>query len=420
MRKLGRGHSIMFFAPLEIDQHIRTVAGKDKDSSGIIDTMDILHWAIRETWENIQRRAPHWVQQGMDHTSRYAAWTTFCRGQLTSKELSDKWLEPEAKTLEDLYAPRNPSHPTFLTNPDIRQRCIYLGVQSLCSVGMDEEQERELDHEVRRERQVELPPWASPAEHSIHPDVVDFVKTGVIPSQTTAFKTPTKTFKPVFKTLDATSAATDEAYVWSQSVLATTDFEQTVEVSGKIDSYLRPVHWIISAKRDSNDVLVILSPHEVNCLLPDIRLSDKIYLHLYTPCITRSTKPCDDLVLYSIPMVPDGWIPPSSLTDQLNVFAGQLYLKDYETYIRLCRFLCVYTRDLQGEREVFEVEPDGFILPKNRPRHSRTQLAHTFSSTPNTAIRVLLALRNKGIDYSLTHMGKILHGRLLSEGDFDH
>ena len=417
MRKLGFGHSIMFFAPLEVDRHIRFVASKDKNP---IETTDILHWAIRETWDHIQRWAPHWVQQGIDHASRYAVWSSFCGDQLTSKELSDKWLQPEAKRLEDLYEPRNPSSSAFLTSPDIRQRCTDLAVLSLCSVGMDEEQERELVHEVtaRQEREVERPSSVLPASHSIYQDVVDFVKTGVIPGRTNFFRTRTKVFRSTFDTLHATSAATDEPYIWSQSVLATKDFEETVRVSGKMNDYLRPVHWIVSTKRGSNNLLVILSPYEVNSLLPIIRSSKKVHLHLYTPRITKLMKPCDDLALYSIPAVPNGWIPPSSFMDQLSVFAGQLYLKDYETYIRLCRFLCVYARDLQCE-EGMEVEPDGFISPRNRSKHSRIQIPHTFSSTPIVSLRALMDLRSKGIDFTSTHMGKLLHGRPLSEDDFN-
>lgn len=419
MRKLAHGHSIMFFAPLEVDQRIRSVAGKDKDPSGVTNTTDILHWAILETWVNIQRWAPQWVQQGTDHASRYTSWISFSRGELTSKELSDKWLQPEAKGLEDLYAPRNaPVDAAFPISPAFRQRCADLGVLSLYSVCMDEEQERELAYEVAvsRERQVARPSSrVSPATHSIHRDVVEFVQTGIIPTRT---KTPTQAFKPAFRTLDRTSAATNEAYIWSQSVLATADFEQTVDASGNVNDYLRPVHWVVSAKRDSNDLLVILSPYEVNCLLQDIRSNNKVHLHLYTPRVTISMKPCDDLALYSIPMVPKGWIPPPPFMDELNIFAGQLYLKDYETYLRLSRFLCVYSEDLQGE-ERFEVEPDGFILPRNRAKHPRVQIAHTFSSTPNVALKALMALRSKEIDYTSTHMGKLLHGQLLSKCDFD-
>lgn len=421
MRKLGRGHSVMFFAPLEVDQRIRSLAGKDKDPSDIISTIDILHWAIRETWENIERWAPHWVHQGMDHASRYVSWSSFCGDQSTLEELSAKWLQPATKTLEDLYEPSNPSSDSpFLSNPGIRQHCIDLGVLSLRSVGMDEEQERELVYEVIRERRVERLPNVLPANHSIHPDVVDFVKTGVIPTRSISFRAPNNGLNPAFDTLGATSAAFNEAYVWSQSVLATTDFQKTVKVSGKMDDYLRPVHWILSAKRSSHNVLVILSPYEVNCLLPNIRSSNKVHLHLYSARTTKSMKPCDDLAFYSIPTSPKGWILPSSFTDQLSMFAGQLYLKDYEAYIRLCRFLCVYARDLEG-KEGITIEPDGFILPKNRNRlpQSCTEIAHTFSSTPLVSLRALMDIRNKGIDFTSTHMGKLLDGRLLSKSDFD-
>jgi hypothetical protein len=408
MRKLGHGHSIMFFAPLEVDRRIRSVASKGP--SDVIHTIDILQWAIRETCDDIQQRVPHWAQQGMDHTSRYAVWTSFCRAELSPKELSDKWLQREAKRLEDLYGPCNPSNSAFLS-PDIRQRCNELGVLSLRDVSMDEEQEREVIHEAERERQVERPPRVPPATHSIHQAVVDFVKTGVVPTITDAFR-------PALETLDVTSAAANEVHIWSPCILATTEFQKTVCSSGKLDDYLRRVQWVVSGQRAHNDVLVILSPHEANHLLPDIRSSNKVHLHLYTPRIIKSMKPCDDLALYSIPAVPARWTPPSSLMDQLNVFAGQLYLKDYETYIRLCRFFCVYAGDLRDE-EGIEVGCDGFISPNNRPSHLQNGNVYTFQTSPLDSLRKLMGLRRNGMRFAPTHMGKLLDGRLLSEDDFD-
>ena len=408
MRKLGHGHSVMFFAPLEVDRSIRSAASKGP--SDVVDTTDILQWAIRETCDDIQHRTPHWAQQGMDHTSRYAVWTSFCRAELSSEKLSDKWLQPEAKRLEDLYGPQKTLNFNLLAAPDIRQRCIELGILSLCDVSMDEEQEREVMHELEaeRERQVQRPPRVSPATHSIHQAVVDFIKTGVVPIITNAFR-------PAFHTLEVTSAAANEAHIWSPYVLATKDFQKTVGSSGMSDGYLRPVMWVVSGQRAHDEVLVILSPYEANHLLPDIKSSDKVHLHLYTPRVIKSMKPCDDLALYSIPAVPTGWEPPSSLMDQLNVFAGQLYLKDYETYIRLCRFLCVYARDLPDE-EGIEVGCDGFISPNNRPRH--LQRAHTFQTSPLNSLRKLMSFRRQGMSFAPTHMGNLLHGRLLSEVDF--
>ncbi|KAI9463492.1 hypothetical protein HD554DRAFT_1319253 [Boletus coccyginus] len=298
MRKLGYGHSIMFFAPLEVDRRIRHVVSKSPEDT--IDTMDILHWAIRETCDDIQHRAPHWAQQGMDHTSRYAAWTSFCRDELPAEELSDNWLQPEAKKLENLYGTRKTSNSALLAVPDIYQRCVKLGVLSLRDVSMDEEQEREVVHEAERERQVERPPRVQPAPHSIHQGVIDFVKMGVVPTTTNAFR-------QAFQILDVTSAAADEAHVWSPNVLATRDFQITIKSSGETDEYLRPVQWVVSAKRAHNSALVILSPYEANHLLPAIRSSDKVHLHLYTPRTTQSMKPCDDLDFYNIPTVPTDW-----------------------------------------------------------------------------------------------------------------
>ena len=407
MRKLGLGHSIMFFAPLEVDRHIRSVAAKGLRYS--INTMDILHWAMRETCDEIQQRAHHWVQQGTDHASRYTAWSEFCEDPVTSKDLSDRWIQSEAKSLEDLYGPRDTPRPFLVAIEDIRRRCEELGILSLRNVCMDEEQEREVIHEAEREQQVERPPRAPPAIHSIHQDVVAFVKTGMV-------LTNSEAFRPAFMSLDATSVASNEAHIWSPSVLVTMYFQKTIESSEKVDGYLRPVQWIISGKVAHNQVLVVLSPYEVNGLMSDIRSGDNVHLHLYTPRVTKSMKPCDDLALYSIPTVPIGWIAPSLLVDQLNIFAGLLYLKDYRTYIRLCRFLCVYARDLACE-EGIEVGRNGFIEPMNRPRH--LQNIHTFQSAPLLSLRALMGLRRKGASFTLTHMGKLLDGRLLSEDDFD-
>ncbi|KAF8546921.1 hypothetical protein OG21DRAFT_1379963, partial [Imleria badia] len=63
MRKLGRGHSVMFFAPPEVDRSIRAFARKE-DPITQVTTVDILCCAIQETWNDIRQRAPYWTQQG--------------------------------------------------------------------------------------------------------------------------------------------------------------------------------------------------------------------------------------------------------------------------------------------------------------------------------------------------------------------
>jgi hypothetical protein len=410
MRKLGHGHSVMFFAPLEVDLSIRAVAGK-KDPSTRVTIVDILCWAIHETWTEIQQRAPYWAQQGMSHKSRYDAWSRFCHKDLTPGQLSDAWLQPDVKSLAEFYAPRetkNTLSTLSVLDPVLQQRCKDLGVLSLPSAQIEEEQVREVNREREREREVELPPKAKPAEHFLHPDVASFVKTGVIPPLHSG-----SAFLPVFTTLEKSSAATREADVWSPLTLATLDFCKTIQpesTRGTMDQYLRPVQWILSSKGEGNRVLVLLSPFEADRLMPDIRASEYVHLHVYAPRTSQRMKPSDDLRLYSIPPLPSDWTPPWALIDQLNVFAGQLYLRDYESYVRLCRFLGVPTK---GPSNGTAIRWNLFNIPG-----SFEDMEITFSGSPLPSVMGLLAIRSRGRPFAQTHMGKILQGQLLTERDF--
>ena len=416
MRKLRHGHSVMFFAPLEVDRSIRAVA-TNKDPNAPITTVDILCWAIHETWSDIQQRAPYWAQQGMSHKSRYEAWTRFSNGGLTAEKLADAWLQPDTKSLADLYAPcetKDGSSSLSALDPGIRQRCKTLGILSLPSAQMEEEQEREMNREREREREVErVPPRAQAATHSLHPDVVKFVKTGDIPPLHAG-----SAFRHIFTTLERTTAAsvTREADVWSPSILATVDFCETIKpesTQGTIDQYLRPVQWILTrGQRDRRDqVLVVLSPFEADSLMEDIRTSEYVHLHLYAPRTSRRMKPSDDLKLYTIPPLPSDWTPPWALIDQLNVFAGQLYLRDYTSYLRLCHFLGVPTKESpKSAKPRWNMFKTPGSFEENEIR---------FSGSPLPSVMALLAIRSRGRPFGETHMGKILQGQPLTEKDFD-
>ncbi|KAF8546631.1 hypothetical protein OG21DRAFT_1501910 [Imleria badia] len=410
MRKLGHSHSVMFFAPPEVDRSIRALAGK-KEPNTQVTTVDILRWAIQETWTDIHERAPYWAQQGMNHKSKYDAWSWSCDNELAPEQLSDAWIQPELKSLADLYAPcesKNAQSNLSALDPGIRQRCKDLGVLSLPGAQMEEEQKREVNREQEREREVELPPKTEPAEHYLHPDVVAFVKTGNILPLLSG-----NAFLPIFTSLEMSSAATREADVWSPFILATADFCRTIKpesTRGTIDQYLQPVQWILSNKGDRDQVLILLSPFEADRLMPDIRTSESVHLHVYAPRTSQRMKPSDDLRLYSIPPLPSDWNPPWALIDQLNVFSGQLCLRDYASYLRLCRFLDVPTKELPNNtatrRNLFNI-PGGF-----------EEMEITFSGSPLPSVMALLAIRNRGLPFAQTHMGRILQGHFLTEKDF--
>ncbi|KAI6119096.1 hypothetical protein EV401DRAFT_1861944 [Pisolithus croceorrhizus] len=408
MRKLGHGHSVIFFAPLEVDRSIRDAASKS--GGAMIHPSDVLLWAMGETCMEIQNNVPHWAQQGRDHTLRYSAWSEFCSGKITSKELAEIWCQPDAKTLEELYAPSSPKERPLLSMPAIDQRCQELGVSSSTNLNMNEEQEREIVHEIERETQVERPPPATPAVHRVSADVRNFIRTGVVTPSSTALI-------PMFDSFRYATPFAQEMTAWSRHIFATLDYSTVMHgrVKANIGEYLRPVNWILSSQSGGNTNLVILSPFEVNELLPEIRSSRSVCLHIYTPRTQARMRPCDDLRLYTIPSAPPHPISPALLTDQINLFAGQLYLCDYLTYLRLCRFLCVYANDLAGEGDL-EVESDGFIAPAHRPLKTRSM--DSFQKSPLPFLKHVINLRRRGMNFAATHMGKILHGRLLKEEDF--
>ena len=411
MRKLGHGHSVMFFAPPAVDRSIRAAVSKTNPQT-LMTTVDIICWAIHETWADIQQRAPYWAQQGMNHRLRHDAWSHCLNGEFTREQLSDAWLQPDLKSLSDLYTPcsaENTTDDLSALDSDIRQRCKDLGVLSLPSARLDEEQEREVHRERERERQVELPPWARPKQHHLHPAVVKFVKTGVIlPSYSRS------AFRPVFRTLKRISAVTHEVGNWSPLVLATVDFCETIKpgsTQGTMDQYLRRVQWILSGDKGRDKVLVLLSPFEVDRLMPEIRASKHVHLHVYAPRTSQRMKPSDDLRLYSIPPLPSDWTPPWALIDQLNVFAGQLYLTDYDSYLRLCRLLGIpaareSTNNPTVKRNLLHV----LGIPKKK------EITSSGATLP--FVKAVLAIRTRGVPFAHTHVGRILQRQFLTDKDF--
>lgn len=407
MRKLGNGHSVMFFAPIEVDRSIRSAARKsDADS---VDVADILHWAMLETCTDIQMRASHWIQQGLDFKMRHSAWNKLSSSPASISTLKTAWLQPEERTLEDMYAPCSSPQPLRIFDPEIEKKREELGVSSISERTMDEEQEREVVHEVERERQVERPAKVKPASHALHADVRRFVETGQIPVGSPAFL-------QALSSLVNTTVAFPECGQWAQNVLVTSDFARTVSTKvstvHKFNEYLRPVAWVVSSNIGLSPVLVVMSPDEVNTLLPSIRTSNVVHLCVYTPRTIKTMQACDDLQFYSVPSTPQ-LTPLEPLICQLNLFAGQLYFSNYEMYLRTCSFLGLNGPDTVDEDLV--VDSDGFIRKHNRPA---ARASCPFKQSQLRPLKELFGMRRKGMGYLPTHLGKMLNGRILTEEDF--
>jgi hypothetical protein len=251
------------------------------------------------------------------------------------------------------------------------------------------------------------------AVHVLHDHLDYLIKNGRI-------RQGSKQFVPAFQALSFTSAAKlFDLPQFPSDLLVTADFIRTVRLpagttkeSVLLDSYQRAVQWVLSVpdlkKPSMIKMLVILSPHEANKLIPQIRRSSKVTLHLFSARTNSSYASLDTLDLCPTGRVFDPTSLPRSLVAQLNLFAGSLYLNSYAEYTELCDFLGLLHSDVE---EGQQVAADGFITPPAGK--------WSLKQSPVPLLRALLMrIRKEGEGLEKTHLGKILNGVRLEEADF--
>ncbi|KAF8260775.1 hypothetical protein EI94DRAFT_1747586 [Lactarius quietus] len=406
MRQLGKGQSVMFFAPGEVDRRIRDLIPTGQTSEDCIHVIDILRWAMHETCEDITHNLPHWAQQGLDHSKRFSADKEY-RSSGDLAILKGAWLQPESRTLEEMYDPGKKVEGTGFREinevSSLRERLELLGVTQLTDVRMAEEQEREVNHEIEREPQVERPPKLEPATHTIHNDIHSFIITGDIPHYS-EYIIPLLAPTGIDKALEST---TD----WSPCPRATADFAFTTRDRGAkpLTEYLRPVNWVVSSGFGKDSVAIVISPYEANELLPYIRKSNTVRLHIYAARVTASMRSFSDLTFHTIPESPTiAWTSPAHMRMELNLFAGQLYFDSKEEYERVC-VLFALSMAHPGAKEI---EVDGFVHPSYRTGESSP-----LDSSVIATFKKLTGLRRKGMGYDKTHLGRVLDARPLGESE---
>ncbi|KAG8712167.1 hypothetical protein FRC11_000863, partial [Ceratobasidium sp. 423] len=421
MRKLGHGQSVMFAAPPEIDAQIRRISPNPINPDAPIDVLDVLRWVMLETCKDLQRHISHWVNQAIEFDQRLKAEKRYkMTGDISV--LQKGWTTPDSRTLEEMYGVPSPEVLRERTNfmerafdvPDLRKGLEDLGVERLGDdPSMDEEQEREINHEVEREQQTQNPPKEQPANHSIHQDVQRFVSTGTLPKGRSGII-------PLFHLFRASDSQISNG--WSPLLFASADFLRTIAriPIENLSEYVRPVNWILSGAKG---IRIVLSPYEANELLPIIRNSSVVQLHVYAPRVSLSMLSFSDLRFYSIPAslkrtTHSGELSSAQL--QLDLFAGQLYFSSYQDYASLCATLGLFIPSDNEDLDI-EVGSDGFVKPEHRNQliHRHPEYSNCkFTTTPVPALKDLVGRRRKGMSYLLTHVGQILHARYIPPENF--
>ncbi|KAF7560418.1 hypothetical protein G7046_g3736 [Stylonectria norvegica] len=345
MRKLGSGQSVVFCVPEEIRTKITTM--KDSIGEQEITIADILAWTMSETSLDLRRTMPMWATQGRNFLRQSALWedAQTSNGIAMRRELAERFLEDEARTIDSRYRPRSSADDTNPAEvPDcqmlgqISQRCQQFETSHMPSMNLQEEQERELAPEIEEERQVERPAPAEPAKHSIHPNVRKFVSDGHLSGAVPGFLW-------AFETLASTSAAKYlDLGQFPHGLRVTDDFARTIKQpqSHQIyDSFQRDVQWILTSVGQNNVVvnMVVISPYEAENLFVLIKGSKAVVLHTYAPRQNRGFAPLDHLHLHTIPSGDIKRLIPRRMIIELNLFAGQLYLESFKEYTEVCEYL---------------------------------------------------------------------------------
>ncbi|KAK5056802.1 hypothetical protein LTR84_012334 [Exophiala bonariae] len=422
MRKLAATQSVVFIAPPEVDQSIRAVKETTLED---LSSLHVIRWAIHQSCLVLQHQDALCTTKGIVHSRHRLAVARHVQHTglvVNVKTYLQQIREQESRPVFEMYRPDQshgkelPFLPSEKEREDEIMANLLIDWHRIDTAGFEdndfsEEQEREVLHEVEQEREVERPREVVPAVPAECKALLNLIRDGTIPSGSL------DGIVPAFDLLKTTKLAAKYSQAsWPMQILATTDFIHTIASRGESaqDDFLRPVTWVLHAKRIKQPI--IISPHEANLFMESIRESKRASLFLYQARVSKSMVSFDKLNVYKIPEHEHGVTITPEQSAILNLFAGQLYFNNFEEYKVLCMLIGLW----DGERELpnrRNVASDNWVSPACRKANGWTEC--TFKSSPIQTIKAFINMRRLGIEWSHTHMGRILAGRLLNPKDFE-
>ena len=447
MRRLGKGHTLTFWAPLEVDRLIRQqcdVKGKNSPQN-----QHVVHWCFLNSISATRDGFYAWATQGLTHlrvSDSLCGETEVFRGTASEPwaDLGKQFLLPDCMTLEEMYGQvrTKQSVPEIIQQrsrgvkdaQSLIERCTQFvpGVQRFAQA-LDEEQEREMEQEIEEERQIQRPPIIKHIRERCHQSLLDLVSSGNFPSGIYV----TNQYKPLWECLQSTSLWQNFSSLLQcpgfnlKHVLATESYSKVVENHitpfGKpsvTDSFLRPVHWLLYVRGLSShqDILIALSPHEAN--------------RLVMQRLTSEWSPCVSLLMYStplrlqqgvmadwsctvagerIPRLCKGTIHLQQLFSEVFLYSGGLfYGAQPDTMMAAMESLCTLLQLLPGPRDgsggqVHFTPPHSLEDLQPVAKRMRTEsIDRVFSSDPVPFLRELMAILHSTDSLELSHVGSLL------------
>ena len=391
LRGLAQNQSLMFFAPPSIDTEIRELRGKNANEE--VGGCDVISWTLHQTCLQHDRYVPLHILQGLTYYSQQDAARRCPYNAEVERmtRINSPLVENETQDLHDLYAPSHmkTEAESFLIStcrqmqdPHV-QRLLSdwdsLKIGSPLDAVMQEEHQREVMQEVEQQVHVERPGLMVPAKPKINKHLKKYVEEGT--------KSMLTKFGGVHETVVLKSSAGKEllgpCIIWPH-LKVSSGFEDVVLQwdYGHNNSIIRPANWILVNSDPAIEAdLLLISQHEAGQVFDIATAVDaKVRLFSYEPRVSRGSPTRDPQAIVLSNEIVDEWssLVPSHVSRELQSFAGQLYLPSYEEYL------------------AFRSEMSGYLR----------------------FYKEWLEIRCRGEDFTHTHMGRIVEGRILQESDF--
>lgn len=439
MRMLGQGHMISFWAPHEANIGIREL--NNLNENDLVCTQHVINYICNNSRKFEKQCLVHWAAAGFNYTQKLAAHKCF---ESSMAQLVERCTNPENTPLIEMYGAKEIQVLTIITRNQFKRlaaiyenhktifnwiNCVALNVvvkleKNIPDVMrytqlLDEEQEKELEHELEEQREVSRPPPVTPAARHFNPLLRDLFTNGRAHVSFTELKQSSKLVPlPLIFIKTKLSPMIEKQWkrnAWNVNIFVTSDF--IIAISGGVgfDEFLRPVWWIARLiEPDNRDIFVLLSTYECNELLPIFRSSQQSILYMFCPKLSMSQSSLLNDRNLQLPSKPSNVNIPLSIAMQIGMVAGSMYFNDRDEETAYCNFMGFIPRPRSAKnQQAFEegaIASNGFVPVEHRYRFDELAATCQFFSNPDK-IAIGIIERRHGYLSAKSHIS-----RLLAEG----
>eukprot|EP00172_Hildenbrandia_rubra_P001339 Plantae.Rhodophyta-Hildenbrandia_rubra.ctg18770.p1 GENE.Plantae.Rhodophyta-Hildenbrandia_rubra.ctg18770~~Plantae.Rhodophyta-Hildenbrandia_rubra.ctg18770.p1 ORF type:complete len:335 (-),score=48.33 Plantae.Rhodophyta-Hildenbrandia_rubra.ctg18770:15-1019(-) len=217
LRLLGKDHSVSFLASREVNEEI--ISFSEAGKSGPMYS-DVVSWSLQNSARKVENHIYRWGLQGENYLTQQVAAAQNTGEPSDLRKLAEESIVDEIIALEGLYGSVMTSRSVYTLvrrglsqtlvegdNSVCEARCLRLKETILsrlkrlasdiyrCGKDENDEHERELEHELEEQKEIELPLRKEARQPRLHPDVKNIATNAIFDQGSSAFLTIADVFK---------------------------------------------------------------------------------------------------------------------------------------------------------------------------------------------------------------------------------